>query len=56
MNNNILEIEGLHVKVFNKTILDNINLELEPEQNWFIFGPNGSGKSSLLKAIMGIPP
>ncbi|MCW4014442.1 MAG: ABC transporter ATP-binding protein [Candidatus Bathyarchaeota archaeon] len=56
MSNNILEIEGLQVKVFDKTILDNINLVLEPEQNWFIFGPNGSGKSSLLKAIMGIPP
>jgi len=56
LNNNILEIEGLQVKVFDKTILDNINLELESGQNWFIFGPNGSGKSSLLKAIMGIPP
>lgn len=53
---NVLEVEGLRVKVGGKTVLENINLTLEPGQSWLIFGPNGSGKSSLLKAIMGVPP
>ncbi|MBN2336386.1 ATP-binding cassette domain-containing protein, partial [Candidatus Bathyarchaeota archaeon] len=53
---NVLEIEGLQVKVGDKTVLENINLTLESGQSWLIFGPNGSGKSSLLKAVMGVPP
>ena len=35
-------------------ILNNINLQIEPEKFIAITGPNGSGKSTLAKIIMGI--
>ena len=50
-----LEIEGLRVRVEDKTILKGIGLRLEEGERSFIFGPNGSGKSTLLKTVMGIP-
>jgi len=36
------------------SILDNINLKLEPKDRIFIEGPSGSGKSTLLKLISGL--
>lgn len=52
---NILEVHNLKVKVDNKTILDNVNLELTEKKNYVMFGPNGSGKTTLINTIMGLP-
>lgn len=51
----LLEIKNLTVKIENKIVLQNINLNVEKENVIAIFGPNGSGKTSLLSTIMGFP-
>lgn len=50
----MLKIENLSYQINKKTILDNINLELDDKQVISLIGPNGSGKSTLLKAIEGL--
>ena len=52
---NTLKIENLTVKVGEKTILKNFNLEIKSGEIHVIMGPNGTGKSTLSKVIMGDP-
>ncbi len=51
----MLKLEKITYKVEDKTILDNISLEID-ERFVAITGPNGSGKSTLAKIIAGIIP
>ena len=48
-----LEIKNLNVKVENKEILKNFNLNIEEGKIHVIMGPNGVGKSTLSHVIMG---
>lgn len=48
----LFSIKNLTVKVANKTLLTNINLNCRKGDLIVIIGPNGAGKSSLLKTIM----
>ena len=50
-----LEIKNLKVNVLDKTIIDNLNLKINPGEIHAIMGPNGTGKSTLSKTIMGYP-
>jgi len=52
---NILKLENLTVSINEKTVVRNINLEIERGELHVIFGPNGSGKSTLLASIIGLP-
>lgn len=52
---NKLKIENLTVKVGNKIILKDFNLEIKSGEIHAIMGPNGTGKSTLTKVIMGDP-
>ena len=49
----ILKIENLTVKIENKIILKDFNLEIKSGEIHAIMGPNGTGKSTLSKVIMG---
>ncbi len=49
-----LKIENVSFIKENKTILKNINLEIDLNKLVVITGPNGSGKSTLMKLIAGI--
>ncbi len=52
MNDILLEIKDLNVKVGDKEILKNINLVVKKGETHVIMGPNGSGKSTLVNTIM----
>jgi Fe-S cluster assembly ATP-binding protein len=49
----ILKIINLCVKINDKLILNNLNLEIKSGEIHAIMGPNGTGKSTLSKVIMG---
>src|SRR5581483_7116105 len=51
----MLNIEGLHVSVEGKQILNGLELEVRPGEVHAIMGPNGSGKSTLAYALAGRP-
>ncbi|MBG9995584.1 heme ABC transporter ATP-binding protein [Pseudoalteromonas sp. NZS127_1] len=46
----------LSVKIKHKTLLDNIDFYVKPNEIVVIIGPNGAGKSSLMKALSGDLP
>jgi len=48
-----LLIKGLNVRISNKEILKDINIEIDRGIN-LILGPNGSGKTTLLRSIIGM--
>lgn len=50
-----LEIKNLSVKIENRVILEEFDLEIKRGEIHAIMGPNGTGKSTLSKVIMGDP-
>ncbi len=56
MSNPVLSIRDAKLQIDGKTLWENLNLEVKPNEFIAILGANGSGKSSLLKAILGQLP
>lgn len=49
--NVIVDMQDIHVKYGENTILDGINWHIRPNEKWALLGHNGSGKSTLLSLI-----
>ncbi len=47
----LLWVNGVSKRIKNKQILDEVSLEVMPQEAVGLVGPNGSGKSSLMKCI-----
>ena len=49
---NVITAKGLSVELGGKTILENIDLDIQKGERIGIFGSNGQGKSTLIKALL----
>jgi len=52
--NSILKLDKISLKFGRKTILDNLNLQLNNGQILGLLGPNGVGKSTIFNLITGL--
>lgn len=50
----IIEVKNLSLGYNNKTVLKNLNFNIEENDFLCIVGPNGSGKSTLIKGLIGL--
>ena len=48
-----LEVRNATVRIGDKTLLDNVSIQVNPGEVVTVLGPNGAGKSTLLKVISG---
>jgi Fe-S cluster assembly ATP-binding protein len=51
----LLRVEGLHVRIGDREILQGVDLAIARGETHVLLGPNGSGKTTLLNAILGMP-
>ncbi len=54
MNDKVIELKDVWVYYDRITILESVDLVVEPHDFLGIIGPNGGGKSTLLKVILGL--
>lgn len=52
----LIAAHGVSVRLGGNTILDRVDIAVEPGEIVTIVGPNGSGKSTLLRALIGAVP
>jgi len=53
MTKSLLNITDLYASAEDKTILQNLNLNINKGETHILMGPNGAGKSTLGNVIMG---
>ncbi|MFJ6023961.1 ABC transporter ATP-binding protein [Brevundimonas sp. NPDC092305] len=51
-----LELKGATARLGDRTVLDGVNLSVEPGELVAVVGPNGAGKSSLIRVLAGLMP
>ena len=52
----IAELDSVTIKYGNKTILNDVNWQIQQGERWMLLGANGAGKSTLLSLINGDNP
>lgn len=53
---NVITTKGLSVELGGRTILSDVDLDIQKGDKIGVFGANGEGKSTLIKALLGIIP
>jgi branched-chain amino acid transport system ATP-binding protein len=53
MDEQILQVENIHVRYSGLPVLHGVSLTLDPGETVCVVGANGAGKSTLLRAVMG---
>ena len=56
MNDNILEVQGIHTYINQFHILEGISLQVPRKSITVLLGRNGAGKTTTLKSILGLTP
>lgn len=49
----VLKLANVDVRRGGKSILEDVNWQVQPGQHWVILGPNGAGKTTLVKLLTG---
>ena len=49
----VLTARDLSIGYDGKTILEDLNLDVQRKERWALLGPNGSGKTTLLRSLIG---
>ena len=52
----MMQITDLQLSVGGRTLVKQLNLQIEPGQCWCVIGRNGAGKSTLLRTLAGLQP
>ncbi|MGC9225365.1 MAG: metal ABC transporter ATP-binding protein [Terracidiphilus sp.] len=52
----ILSVRALNIHFGSRSVIQNLNFEVDAGDNLAIIGPNGAGKTVLLKALLGLLP
>ncbi len=52
----MLEIQSITVGYHERTVLEDVTLNIEPGEILSVVGPNGAGKSTLVRAVSGVHP
>lgn len=50
----LLNVQGLRVRLGDREVLQNINMNIHQGERLVIMGPNGAGKSTLLRSLIGL--
>ena len=56
MNAPAIEVDDVWVRLRGQTVLEGVNLAVQPDDFYAIIGPNGGGKTTLLRVILGLLP
>ncbi len=56
MNQQLLQVDNLQVKLDHHLVLDHVNFEAAKNETIAIIGPNGAGKTTLFRALLGLIP
>jgi len=50
----LVDLKNLRIDTFERTLVHNVNVEIQPQKVTALCGPSGSGKSLTARAIMGV--